>query len=46
MDNPPYSPDLASRDYHLFPTLKKYLCGHRFSIYYELKFATEQKNCG
>jgi histone-lysine N-methyltransferase SETMAR len=26
-DNPPYSPDLAPSDYHLFPGLKKQLKG-------------------
>ena len=28
---PPYSPDLAPSDYHLFPELKKQLKGHHFS---------------
>jgi histone-lysine N-methyltransferase SETMAR len=28
--HPPYSPDLASSDYHLFGSLKKALQGHRF----------------
>ena len=31
MRHPPYSPDLAPRDYHLFPNLKKHLHGQRFS---------------
>ena len=30
-DHPPYSPDLAPSDYHLFPGLKKQLKGRRFS---------------
>ena len=31
LDHPPYSPDLASSDYHLFPGLKKHLKGRNFS---------------
>jgi len=31
LDHPPYSPDLAPSDYHLFPGLKKQLKGRRFS---------------
>jgi transposase len=31
LDHPPYSPDLAPLDYHLFPGLKKQLKGRRFS---------------
>jgi len=31
LDHPPYSPDLAPSDYHLFPGLKKQLKGHHFS---------------
>ena len=31
LDHPPYSPDLASSDYHLFPGLKQQLKGHHFS---------------
>src|SRR5215469_8596841 len=31
LDDPPYSPDLASSDYHLFPGLKKQLKGRQFS---------------
>jgi len=30
LDHPPYSPDLAPSDYHLFPGLKKQLKGRRF----------------
>ncbi|XP_076037348.1 histone-lysine N-methyltransferase SETMAR-like [Oratosquilla oratoria] len=29
--HPPYSPDLAPSDSHLFPNLKKYLAGRRFT---------------
>jgi len=31
LDHPPYSPDLAPSDYHLFPELKKQLKGRHFS---------------
>jgi len=31
LDHPPYSPDLAPSDYHLFPGLKKQLRGRHFS---------------
>lgn len=31
LEHPPYSPDLAPSDFHLFPNLKKYLRGKRFS---------------
>jgi len=31
LDHPPYSPDLAASDYHLFPELKKQLKGRHFS---------------
>jgi histone-lysine N-methyltransferase SETMAR len=31
LDHPPYSPDLAPSDYHLFPILKKQLKGSHFS---------------
>jgi len=31
LDHPPYSPDLAPSDYHLFPRLKKQLKGRHFS---------------
>jgi len=30
LDHPPYSPDLAPSDYHLFPGLKKQLQGRHF----------------
>jgi hypothetical protein len=31
LQQPPYSPDLASCDFFLFPRLKKVLKGHRFA---------------
>jgi len=31
LDHPPYSPNLAPSDYHLFPGLKKQLKGRHFS---------------
>jgi histone-lysine N-methyltransferase SETMAR len=42
MRHPPYSPDLAPSDYHLFPNLKKHLRGQRFSTDDDLKSATEE----
>ena len=41
LDHPPYSPDLAPSDYHLFPGLKKQLKGHHFSPNVEVIAATE-----
>ena len=37
LPHPPYSPDLAPSDFHLFPRLKKFLGGKRFSSNDELK---------
>jgi histone-lysine N-methyltransferase SETMAR len=31
LDHPPYSPDLAPSDFHLFGALKKHLGGRRFA---------------
>jgi hypothetical protein len=42
LDNPPYSPDLAPSDYHLFPGLKKkLLTGSHFSSDAEVIAAAE-----
>jgi histone-lysine N-methyltransferase SETMAR len=41
LDHPPYSPDLAPSDYHLFPGLKKQLKGGHFSSKAEVKAAAE-----
>jgi len=30
LEHPPYSPDLAPSDFHLFPNMKKHLCAKRF----------------
>jgi len=30
LEHPPYSPDLAPSDYHVFPALKEHLSGQRF----------------
>jgi len=40
--HPPYSPDLAPSDCHLFPNLKKQRNEQRFSTDDELKYATEK----
>ena len=36
LEHPPYSPDLAPSDFHLFPHLKKFLRGKRFSSHEEV----------
>jgi len=41
LDHPPYSPDLALSDYHLFPELKKQLKGRHFSSDAEVIAAAE-----
>jgi len=41
LDHPPYSPDLAPSDYHLFPGLKKQLKGCHFSSDAEVTAAAE-----
>jgi len=41
LDHPPYSPDLAPSDYHLFPGLKKQLKGCHFSSDAEVIAAAE-----
>ena len=41
LDHPPYSPDLAPSDYHLFPGLKKQLKGRHFSSAAEVIAAAE-----
>ena len=41
LDHPPYSPDLAPSDYHLFPELKKQLKGRHFSSDAEVIAAAE-----
>jgi len=38
MRHPPYSPDLAPSDYHLFPNLKKHFHRQRFSTHKELRY--------
>jgi len=40
-DNPPYSPDLALSDYHLFPGMKKQLKGRHLSSDAEVIAAAE-----
>jgi len=41
LNHPPYSPDLAPLDYHLFPGLIKQLKGRHFSSYAEVTTAAE-----
>ena len=42
LEHPPYSPDLAPSDFHLFRNLKKALRGRRYEDNEEVKTATEQ----
>lgn len=39
LPHPPYSPDLAPSDFHMFPNLKKHLGGQRFSTNEEVQSA-------
>jgi histone-lysine N-methyltransferase SETMAR len=41
LEHPPYSPDLASSDFCLFPKLKLFLAGQRFSSNQEAIAAVE-----
>jgi len=43
LDHPPYSPDLAPLNYHLFPGLKKQLKGRHFSSDAEVITAAETR---
>lgn len=42
IEHPPYSPDLAPSDYHLFPNLKKNLSGKKFQTDDEVKSAVNE----
>lgn len=42
LDHPPYSPDLAPSDFHLFGPLKEHLGGQRFEDDEELKLAVRR----
>jgi len=41
LEHPPYSPDLAPSDFYLFPKLKHFLAGQRFSSNQEAIAAVE-----
>jgi len=41
LEHPPYSPDLAPSDFSLFPKLKFFLAGQRFSSNQEAITAVE-----
>ena len=43
LDHPPYSPDLAPSDYHLFPGMKKQLKGLHFSSHAEIIVAKDRE---
>ena len=42
LEHPPYNPDLAPSDFHLFSPLKKFLAGQRFTCDDEVKTAVRQ----
>jgi len=42
LEHPPYSPDLALSDFYLFPKLKLFLAGQRFSSNQEAIAAVEE----
>jgi len=42
LPHPPYSPDLAPSDFHLFPELKEHLKGQRFSCDEEVNSAVRK----
>jgi len=42
LPHPPYSPDLAPSDFHLFPKLKEHLKGQHFSCDEEVKSAVRK----
>lgn len=42
VNHPPYSPDLAPSDFHLFPNLKKFLAGKRFHSDEEVKLSVNE----
>jgi hypothetical protein len=39
LEHPPYRPDLAPSDFHLFPALKDHLSGHRLASDGDVKIA-------
>lgn len=45
MDHPPYSPDLAPSDFHLFPCLSEHLSSQRLQSMKDVKAAVTQWLC-
>jgi histone-lysine N-methyltransferase SETMAR len=45
LPHPPYSPDLAPSDFHLFPKLKEHLWGQHFRSDEEVKSAVTKICC-
>ena len=41
LSHPPYSPDLAPRNYYMFPNLKRWLCGRHFKSNEEVEWEAE-----
>ncbi|GIY64426.1 putative DD34D transposase [Caerostris darwini] len=42
LDHPPYSPDLAPSDFHLFQDLRKFVSGKRFASNEEVEIAVDE----
>ncbi|XP_014481491.1 PREDICTED: histone-lysine N-methyltransferase SETMAR-like [Dinoponera quadriceps] len=42
LGHPPYSPDLAPSDFHLFPNLKKFVSGKHFASNEEVERAVDE----
>lgn len=45
LDHPPYSPDLAPSDFHLFPYLEKFVSGIRFASNEEVERVVNEYFC-
>jgi transposase len=46
LQHPPYSPDLAPSDFHLFPNMKKHLRAKRFKSHDDVKLEVQTWLCG
>jgi hypothetical protein len=45
LPHPPYSPDLALSDYHIFSPLKETLYGHSFGLHGDVQQAVQKWLC-
>jgi len=46
LEHPPYSPDPAPSDFHLFPNIKKHLCAKQFKSHDDVKHEVQMWLCG